>query len=112
MSQLAKIKCEVCRTGAASASPEECDRYMQELPDWKIVKQENEDRLEREFEFDDFKKALQFTLEVGRLAEEVDHHPKIVTEYGKVTVTWWTHKIGGLHLTDFVMAARTDELFK
>jgi 4a-hydroxytetrahydrobiopterin dehydratase len=49
---------------------------------------------------------------VGEQAEEEGHHPALLTEWGKVTVTWWTHKIGGLHHNDFIMAARTDELFE
>jgi 4a-hydroxytetrahydrobiopterin dehydratase len=54
--------------------------------------------------------ALDFTNKVGGLAEEEDHHPAILTEYGKVTVVWWTHAIKGLHRNDFIMAAKTDQL--
>ena len=67
-------------------------------------------RLERVLTFPDFAAALEFTNAVGRLAEEQDHHPAILTEWGRVTVTWWTHKIRGLHRNDFVMAAKTDAL--
>lgn len=66
---------------------------------------------ERAFRFDDFARALTFTNRVGEQAEEEGHHPTLLTEWGRVTVTWWTHKIGGLHRNDFVMAARTDETF-
>jgi 4a-hydroxytetrahydrobiopterin dehydratase len=66
--------------------------------------------LERVFKFKNFAQALEFTNEVGAIAEEEDHHPLIVTEYGRVTVDWWTHVIGGLHKNDFVMAAKTDQL--
>jgi 4a-hydroxytetrahydrobiopterin dehydratase len=65
-------------------------------------------RLERVFEFPDFARALTFTNRVGALAEAEGHHPALLTEWGKVTVTWWTHAIRGLHRNDFVMAARTD----
>lgn len=107
---LAEMHCEACHKGAEPVSDIEARKYLCELPDWKIVEEEGEKRLRRSYEFDDFAQALEFTDRVGGLAEEVDHHPAILTEYGKVTVTWWTHKIGGLHRTDFIMAARTDNL--
>lgn len=63
------------------------------------------------FRFDSFAQALAFTNEVGIIAEEQGHHPSLLTEYGSVTVTWWSHKIGGLHVNDFIMAGKTDRLF-
>ena len=66
--------------------------------------------MERTFKFKDFAEALSFTNKIGRIAEEEAHHPLILTEWGKVTVTWWTHKIKGLHHNDFIMAAKTDLL--
>ncbi len=58
-----------------------------------------------------FKQALQLTNQIGAIAEQEGHHPAILTEWGgRVTVSWWTHKIGGLHVNDFIMAAKTDEL--
>ena len=67
--------------------------------------------LERVFKWKNFVQALAFTNRVGELAEEEGHHPALLTEWGKVTVTWWTHKIKGLHRNDFIMAARTDQLY-
>jgi 4a-hydroxytetrahydrobiopterin dehydratase len=69
-------------------------------------------RLRRIFSFDDFAQALEFTNKVGVLAEEEGHHPALLTEWGRTTVTWWTHKIRGLHRNDFVMAAKTDVLYR
>jgi 4a-hydroxytetrahydrobiopterin dehydratase len=66
--------------------------------------------LEKVYAFPDFAKALAFTNRVGELAESENHHPAILTEWGRVTITWWTHKIKGLHRNDFIMAARTDEI--
>lgn len=111
MSNLADKTCEACRIGAPLATPEEIDTFMAELPDWQVIQVDGVNRLSRTFKFKNFVEALSFTDAVGSIAEEQNHHPSIVTEWGKVTVTWWTHKIGGLHLNDFVMAARTDELF-
>jgi len=67
-------------------------------------------QLSREFDFRDFAQALAFTNRVGEIAEAEDHHPAILTEWGKVSVTWWSHKIKGLHKNDLIMAARTDEV--
>jgi len=110
MTGLSTKKCEACRAGAPLATPDEVSRYMQQLPHWKIVEEDGIRRLRRTFSFKDFRAALAFSKKVGELAEEENHHPSILTEWGKVTVTWWTHKIGGLHLNDFVMAAKTDAL--
>jgi 4a-hydroxytetrahydrobiopterin dehydratase len=68
-------------------------------------------RLERTFKFKNFVQALEFTNQVGGLAEEEGHHPALLTEWGRVTVTWWTHKIKGLHRNDFIMAAKTDKQY-
>jgi 4a-hydroxytetrahydrobiopterin dehydratase len=75
-----------------------------------MIEVEGESRLERSYKFPDFKTALEFTNRVGEAAEEQGHHPALLTEYGKVTVTWWTHAISGLHKNDFIMAAKTDEI--
>ena len=69
-------------------------------------------RLEKVFKFEDFIQALEFTNKIAVSAEQENHHPLIITEYGRVTVDWWTHKIGGLHKNDFIMAAKTDELYQ
>jgi len=82
-----------------------------QVPDWQIVERDQIKRLERAFKFKNFVEALQFTNRVGKLAEEEGHHPALLTEWGRVTVTWWTHKIKGLHRNDFIMAAKTDGLY-
>lgn len=84
----------------------------QEVPAWAVVEREGVPRLERTFSFRNFAEALRFTNRVGELAEEEGHHPALLTEWGKVTVAWWTHKIRGLHRNDFVMAAKTDRLYE
>jgi 4a-hydroxytetrahydrobiopterin dehydratase len=85
--------------------------YLDQIPEWSVVEIDGIPRLERRFKFKDFKGALAFTNLIGEIAEEQDHHPLIQTEWGKVTVNWWTHVIKGLHLNDFIMAARTDGLY-
>ena len=112
MSDLAKRKCVPCEGGARPAGPEEIEELHREVPDWDVVERDGQERLERMFAFESFERALQFTNLVGQAAEDQGHHPVLVTEWGKVTVVWWTHAIGGLHQNDFVMAAKSDEIYR
>jgi len=112
MSDLAENKCTVCRVGAPKVTDEERAELAPIIPGWRTVEVDGIERLERSFDFDDFATALAFTNRVGAIAEEEGHHPALLTEYGAVTVSWWTHKIGGLHRNDFVMAAKTDRLYE
>lgn len=104
--------CEACRADAPRVGEQEAEQLHREIPDWKQIEENGEERLQRQFKFKNFVEALAFTNRVGELAESEDHHPALLTEYGKVTVTWWTHKIGGLHRNDFICAARTDQIFQ
>lgn len=110
MTALAQQSCEACRASAPKVSDAELARLMHQLPDWTPVTREGVLQLERTFAFKNFKLALAFTNQVAELAESEFHHPTITLEWGKVTVTWWTHAIQGLHHNDFIMAARTDLL--
>ena len=111
MTELAKGRCEPCSKGAPKVTDAEADALLREVPEWRIEERDGEKRLERVFSFLDFASALAFTNRVGAIAEEEGHHPALLTEWGRVTVGWWTHKIGGLHRNDFVMAAKTDAAF-
>jgi 4a-hydroxytetrahydrobiopterin dehydratase len=110
MKELTQEKCSACRAGAPKATEAEIAELKLEVPDWQIVHKDGIPRLERVFPFGNFVHAMAFSVKVGELAEGEGHHPAILTEWGKVTVSWWTHKIGGLHRNDFIMAARTDRL--
>ena len=110
MADLSQMKCVACRKGEPTLTESEISQYMPQVPGWQIREVSGEKRLERVFKFKNFTQALDFTNKVGAIAEKEDHHPLIVTEYGRVTVDWWTHSIGGLHQNDFIMAARTDQL--
>src|SRR5213078_2900735 len=92
-------------------TPGEIAELQPQVPDWELLDVDGVKRLRRSFAFDGFAPALAFTNAVGALAEEEGHHPALLTEWGRVTVSWWTHKIRGLHRNDFVMAAKTDELY-
>lgn len=111
MSSLEKMHCEACQRGAPTVTDEEIERLMPEIPGWEVIVVDEVPRLTRVFAFPDFASALAFTNDVGAAAEEEQHHPAILTEWGRVTVQWWTHKIRGLHRNDFIMAARTDEAY-
>lgn len=107
---LSQESCEVCRVGAPKVSDTEAQQLLNEIPKWQIQHLQGVQQLVRVFEFKNFKEALAFTNSVGDIAEQAKHHPALLTEWGKVTVHWWTHKIEGLHRNDFVMAAKTDTL--
>ena len=111
MDTLVGMKCVACQRGAPTVTDAEIAEYQPQVPDWQLVERDGIKRLERTFKFPDFVEALAFTNRVGELAEAEAHHPAILTEWGKVTVTWWTHKIKGLHRNDFIMAAKTDQLY-
>ena len=111
MSELAEMKCTACRGDEPTLTDAEIAELHPQVPEWQVLERQGIKRLERTFRFDNFAQALAFTDRVGEQAEEEGHHPALLTEWGKVTVTWWTHKIKGLHQNDFIMAARTDGLF-
>jgi 4a-hydroxytetrahydrobiopterin dehydratase len=111
MGKLIEMKCVSCRSGDPLLTDDEIAKMLSQVPAWEIKEVNGIKRLERVFKLKDFADALAFTNRVGALAEEQDHHPQIVTEWGRVTVQWWTHKIKGLHQNDFVMAAKTDGTF-
>src|SRR5262245_29858813 len=111
MSELKQLKCTACRKGEPTVTAAEEAEYHAVIPDWQIVERDEIKRLERVFAFENFVFALAFTNKVGELAESEGHHPALLTEWGRVTVTWWTHKIRGLHQNDFIMAAKSDGLF-
>lgn len=111
MVELSEQACEACRVGAPLVSDEELQRLLPTIPGWRVIEVDGVRQLTREFEFKNFAQALAFTNRVGDLAEAENHHPAILTEWGRVTVTWWTHKIHGLHRNDLILAARTDQAY-
>ena len=108
MSELAAKQCVPCQGGVPRLKGEALEALRRELGgDWEVV---DGHHLEREYRFDDFRQALDFTVRVGELAEEQNHHPDIFLAWGQVKVTIWTHKIDGLTESDFVFAAKSDAL--
>ena len=106
----AQARCQACHADATPLSADERIKLHREIPQWQMLERGDHLELERVFRFGNFAQALAFSNAVGAIAEEVNHHPALLTEWGKVTVTWWSHEMRGLHQNDFIMAARTDVL--
>lgn len=106
--ELAKKKCIPCETGVPPLKAEELAKFYQQLQHgWKVIE---EHHLKKEYTFKNFKQALDFTNKVGEIAESEGHHPDIYLAWGKVKITIWTHKINGLSESDFILAAKCDEI--
>lgn len=112
MTELKQDHCVACSGDAPPLNSEEIQSLLSELSGWEVIEEEGTPRLKKQYSFKNFSTALEFTNRIGMIAEVEDHHPAILTEWGKVTVFWWTHAIHGLHRNDFIMAAKTDHLFQ
>ena len=112
MNELALQHCSPIKADPSMLKESDISQLITKLGGWSTSEKKGELRLEKTFKFKDFNQAVTFTDLVAQEAENEDHHPAILTEWGKVTVTWWTHRIHGLHQNDFIMAAKTDQLFE
>ena len=111
MSELTESKCEACRVGAPLLGSEEFEALKTEIPDWEKVVVDGVEQLKRVYVFSNFVTAMNFANAVGVIAESEGHHPALLVEWGRVSVSWWSHKIKGLHKNDVIMAAKTDVVF-
>ena len=111
MVELKREGCVACRADSPRVTDEDVAELHPIVPEWRISEEEGMPHLDRTFKFDDFEQAIAFADRVGEAAEEEDHHPRITVEWGRVNVAWWTHKINGLHRNDFIMAAKSDEIY-
>ena len=109
MSELASLTCVPCRGGVPALTGSDLEAMKRKLPGWDVV---NEHHLHKTFTFPDFVNALAFVNRVGDLAEQQGHHPDILLTWGTVEITIWTHKIDGLTQSDFILAAKIDQLYK
>ena len=110
--ELSQSSCEACKVDAPMLSEQEIQELAPQIPSWMIHEEEGIKRLICSFAFSSYEDSVNFTNKVAKLAEEEDNHPEIVLEWGNVTVSWWSHKIKGLHKNDFICASKTDNLFK
>ena len=110
--ELSQSSCEACRVDAPVLSEQEIKHLAPQIPSWIVNEEDGIKRLICSFAFSSYEDSVNFTNKVAELAEQEDHHPEIVLEWGNVTVSWWSHKIKGLHKNDFICASKTDDLFK
>lgn len=110
MALLNQLKCTVCQAGDLPLDETEISEYLKNINNWSAVEENGKKKITKTYLFKDYLSGLDFTNQVARLAESEGHHPSITLDWGKVNVTWWTHKINGLHKNDFIMAAKTDLL--
>ena len=105
---LKESKCEACTIDAPLVSDSEAKVLLLELDGWVIESDSGINQLIKTYKFSNYAESLDFSNKVADLAESEDHHPKIILEYGNVEVSWWSHKIKGLHKNDFICAAKTN----
>ena len=109
MSELAQQKCIPCEGGVPALQGDEISRYQEQLAsDWQVV---DVHHLLKDYNFENFVEALAFTNKVGEVAEAEGHHPDIYLAWGKVGIKIWTHKIDGLSVSDFILAAKIDRIY-
>lgn len=108
MSGLASKTCVPCRGGVLPLTGAELSELARQVTGWTVVE---EHHITKSFKFPNFREALAFLNRVGELAEAQGHHPDLVLVWGRVDVTSWTHKINGLTESDFILAAKIDELY-
>ena len=105
--QLANMACQACAGSAERLTGSDLEQYLAEVPKWTVIEAS---RIERTFKSPDFRSALAFVNRVGELVELGQHHPDIHLAYGKVRVELWTHKVRGLSVNDFILAAKIDRI--
>ena len=109
MNDLSSQSCEACQIDAPKVPQDQIQILLSEINGWFLI-EEPINKIQKVFSFKSYKDSVDFSNKVASLADDEDHHPQIVLEWGKVTVIWWSHKIEGLHKNDFICAAKTDKL--
>ena len=110
MTELSKKTCSACEIGAPLIPHDQQIDLLKDLDGW-IIDDSDISKLIKEFQFKNYEQSIGFANLIANLAEAEDHHPKIILEWGRVTLEWWSHKIKGLHMNDFICAAKSDETF-
>jgi 4a-hydroxytetrahydrobiopterin dehydratase len=108
---LNKEGCQPCRAGAPKSTEQEIDEYLNGLDGWELDTSTSVLKISKTFIFSKYAESLSFVNKVAVCSEEEEHHPVMLFEFRQVTVQWWTHKIEGLHLNDFIMASKCDALY-
>ena len=108
---LSEMQCTACNKNTRLLNDNEIALLKNELSDWQVFNDSGINKLSQRFVTKNYTRSMAFTNAVAQLASEINHHPLMIVEYGAVTVVWWSHIIKGLHKNDFIMAAKTSELF-
>lgn len=108
---LTSDRCDACRPDSPVVTRAEEGELLSQIPEWSPIEIDGVRRLQRVFRIKGWRGAVAFADQVAAIADAEDHHPALLIEWGRVTVTWWTHAIRGLHRNDFIMAAKTDDAF-
>lgn len=112
MQDLSRERCVHPQRATPPLSRAEIDQWLPLVPGWDVIVVDDVPRLQKTFRFKNYLRLLEFAQQVGSSAEEQDHHPLMVIEWGKITLQWWTHAVNGLHRNDFIMAAVSDKLYQ
>lgn len=110
MQSLADEPITLNRKGDAPLAAADMKPLLTQVPDWHLIHEDSMDKLVREYRFTDYLKVIDLTHKIGCMGEQMNHHPVMVVEWGKLTVNWWTHVTCGLNRNDFIMAARCDRV--
>ncbi|MFT5757243.1 MAG: 4a-hydroxytetrahydrobiopterin dehydratase [Alteromonadaceae bacterium] len=110
MTALSSQQCQICNKDTMPIAHSLIAQYLLDIPQWQLNQTDGSQCLQRIYPLKNFAAAISLTNKIAEIAEQQGHHPAILTEWGKVTVRWWTHSIAGLHINDFIMAAKTDQL--
>ena len=110
MTELSKGTCSACEKGAPLVPHNQQKELLKDLDGW-VIDNSDISKLVKEFKFNNYEHSIAFTNLIADLAESQDHHPKITLEWGSVSLEWWSHKIKGLHMNDFICAAKSDGIF-
>ena len=108
--KLTQMHCVACSGDAPHATTHEIDEFLKQYPKWHVLETETGKKIQQLFTFPSYQDSLDFAINVAELAKVEDHHPDLLIQWGKVTVTWWTHSMEGLHQNDLIMAAKTEAL--
>ena len=111
MAELLNQSCEACQIDAPILSDTEISKLMADINAWNLIT-EPVKQLKKIFNFPDYQTSLAFVNAIAEISEQEDHHPQIILEWGKVTILWWSHKIKGLHMNDFICASKTDNIYQ
>ena len=112
MKEYSKLSCEACDSNSSPLSPVEIESLMVSFTEWQLVEVDGIQQIQATFKTQNFENSVAFTNLLAQVSDHENHHPRIILEYSSVTVEWWSHSIKGLHKNDFIMAAKTEDIYQ